>query len=85
VSRQRRDFVHVAQTYWDFATRLSLYRLWVLLHNDGKAPLASIWIDPALATFVPQETTAHVLEEHGANDADRLAGEHRTWILSRRS
>jgi hypothetical protein len=72
-------------TSWDFATRPSLYQVWVPLHDDGKAPLVSIWIDPALTKFIPQETTAHASEGHGASDADRLAGEHLTSILSRRS
>lgn len=26
-----------------------LYCVWVPLHNDGKAPLVSIWIDPTTA------------------------------------
>jgi hypothetical protein len=28
--------------------RRGLYRVWVPLHDDGKAPLISIWIDPAM-------------------------------------
>jgi hypothetical protein len=47
-------------------------------------PLVSIWIDPALTSFIPQKTTGQVLEGHGASDADRLAGEHLTSILLRR-
>jgi hypothetical protein len=26
--------------------RRGLYRVWIPLHDDGKAPLISIWIDP---------------------------------------
>jgi hypothetical protein len=68
-------------TSWDFATRPSLYRVWVPLHDDGKAPLVSIWIDPALTAFISQETTAHLSEGHWANDAGWLVGEHLTSIL----
>ncbi len=31
--------------------RRGLYRVWVPLHNDGKAPLISIWIDPTMAAI----------------------------------
>jgi hypothetical protein len=31
--------------------RRGLYRVWVALHDDGKAPLISIWIDPDLRAF----------------------------------
>jgi hypothetical protein len=38
----------------DFAKlneRRGLYRVWVPLHDDGKAPLISIWIDPAMTAI----------------------------------
>ena len=41
----------LTDTFWDFATRPTLYRIWVPLHGDGGVPLVSIWIDPALAAF----------------------------------
>ena len=45
---------------WDFAARPSLYRAWVPLHDDWKARLVSIWIDPALTAFgLPQEIDAN--------------------------
>jgi len=31
-----------------------LYRVWVPLHNDGKAPLISIWVDPSMGAFEPR-------------------------------
>jgi hypothetical protein len=31
--------------------RRGLYRVWVPLHDDGKAPLISIWIDPAMTAI----------------------------------
>ena len=34
-----------------FNERRGLYRVWVPLHDDGKAPLISIWIDPNLRAF----------------------------------
>jgi hypothetical protein len=30
------------------------YRVWVPLHDDGKAPLISIWVDPAMSAFEPR-------------------------------
>jgi hypothetical protein len=46
-----------------FTTRSSLYRVWLPLHNDGKAPLISIWIDPSLCAF------ESCCEEKGTNVA----------------
>jgi hypothetical protein len=34
-----------------FNERRGLYRVWVPLHDDAKAPLISIWIDPDLRAF----------------------------------
>jgi hypothetical protein len=34
--------------------RRGLYRVWVPLRDDGKAPLVSIWIDSTMAAFEPQ-------------------------------
>lgn len=34
-----------------FNERRRLHRVWVPLHDDGKAPLISIWIDPELRAF----------------------------------
>jgi hypothetical protein len=34
--------------------RKSLYRVWVSLHDDGRAPLRAIWIDPTMAAFERQ-------------------------------
>jgi hypothetical protein len=34
-----------------FNDRKGLYCVWVPAHNDGKAPLISIWIDPTMAPF----------------------------------
>jgi hypothetical protein len=34
-----------------FTERRGLYCVWVPLHNDGKAPLVSIWIDPTMTAF----------------------------------
>lgn len=33
--------------------RIGLYRVWVPLRDDGKGPLISIWIDPAMTAFKP--------------------------------
>ncbi len=34
--------------------RTGLYRVWVPLHDDGQAPLISIWIDPMMTAFEPR-------------------------------
>ena len=34
-----------------FINRTGLYRVWVPLRDDGKGPLISIWIDPAVTAF----------------------------------
>jgi hypothetical protein len=39
----------------NFTARSRLYRVWVPLHDDGRAPLISIWIDPTMAAFERQE------------------------------
>ena len=36
-----------------FINRASLYRVWVPLRDDGRGPLISIWIDPAMTAFEP--------------------------------
>lgn len=35
-------------------SRRGLYRVWVPLHDDGKAPLICIWIDPSMTGFDSQ-------------------------------
>jgi len=35
--------------------RKGLYRVWVSLHDDGRAPLSAIWIDPTMAAFERQQ------------------------------
>jgi hypothetical protein len=58
-----------------FNDRKGLYCVWVPLHNDGKAPLISIWIDPTMAAFDPRQnngelagiseaTTSEEIEDH---------------------
>lgn len=45
----------LAQRSNEWGTRRpGLYRVWVPLHNDGKAPLICIWIDPAMPAFERQ-------------------------------
>jgi hypothetical protein len=38
----------------NFTGRPGLYRVWVPLRDDGKAPLISIWIDPRMTAFEKQ-------------------------------
>lgn len=37
-----------------FANQAGIYRVWVPLHDDGQAPLISIWIDPRMTDFKSQ-------------------------------
>jgi high affinity Mn2+ porin len=37
------------------AARKGLYRVWVSLHDDGRARLRAIWIDPPMAAFERQQ------------------------------
>jgi hypothetical protein len=43
-----------------FITHRGLYRVWVPMHDDGKAPLVSIWIDPGMKAFEPQKGEEHI-------------------------
>lgn len=49
-----------------------LYRVWVPLHDDGKAPLICVWIDPSMTGFESEPCT----EDAGisAEDDGRPAG-----------
>jgi hypothetical protein len=50
-----------------FTARSGLYRVWVPLHDDGRAPLISIWIDPAMTAFERQQRHEDV-EFSGVSD-----------------
>jgi hypothetical protein len=52
----------------NFTTRLGLYRVWVPLHDDGTAPLISIWIDPTMTTF-EQEQGHEEIGPSGVSDS----------------
>jgi hypothetical protein len=43
-----------ANNFEELILRRGLYRVWVPLHDDGKAPLISIWVDPAMGAFEPR-------------------------------
>jgi hypothetical protein len=63
----------LTDSFWDFATRPTLYRIWVPLHDDGEVPLVSIWIDPALTAFqsrVQVATSAISLEGQEKDSTD---------------
>jgi hypothetical protein len=55
--------------------RKGLYCVWVPAHDNGNAPLISIWIDPTMAAFDPRQnsgelagisegTTSEEIEDH---------------------
>jgi hypothetical protein len=43
-----------------FNDRKGLYCVWVPAHNDGKAPLISIWIDPTMTPFDASEKSSEL-------------------------
>ncbi len=43
-----------ANNFEELIIHSGLYRVWVPLHNDGKAPLISIWVDPSMGAFEPR-------------------------------
>ena len=47
-----RNFTNNCQ---NFTTRPSLYCVGVPLHDDRRAPLVSIWIDPTMTVFERQQ------------------------------
>jgi hypothetical protein len=73
----------------DFTARSSLYRVWVPLRDDGKAPLISIWIDPCLRAFDPcaeWETLEHGMGTnsvwvHGADSATLANSEDTDFVF----
>ena len=56
-----------------FTARPRLYRVWVPLHDDGKAPLISIWIDPSLRAF-EQDNSAFSVASVGQDEIDATRG-----------
>jgi hypothetical protein len=73
-------------TFWDFATRPTLYRIWVPLQDDGGVHLVSIWIYSALTAFQSSArvaTAANSLEGHEKDSTDRLDAEDLNSILPR--
>lgn len=58
-----------------FTNRTGLYRVWVPLRDDGKGPLISIWIDPAVRALEPDArensaTVSNIGEEEIADQND---------------
>jgi hypothetical protein len=58
-----------------FTQQRGLHCVWVPMHNDGKAPLISIWVDPTMAPFdarqqsgelagITEATTSEEIENH---------------------
>jgi hypothetical protein len=58
-----------------FINRTGLYRVWVPLRDDGNGPLISIWIDPAVTAFEPDDrenpaTVSRIGEKEIADQTD---------------
>jgi hypothetical protein len=58
-----------------FKDRKGLYCVWVPAHDNGKAPLISVWIDPTMTPFdarqqsgeltgITEATTSEEIEDH---------------------
>ncbi len=43
-----------ANNFEELIIHRGLYRVWASLHDDGKAPLISIWVDPAMGALEPR-------------------------------
>ncbi|HXP22769.1 MAG TPA: hypothetical protein VN807_01465 [Candidatus Sulfotelmatobacter sp.] len=43
-----------------FNDRKGLYCVWVPLHDNGNAPLISIWIDPTMTPFDPRQQSGEL-------------------------
>lgn len=46
----------------NFTERRGLYCVWVPAHNDGNAPLISIWIGPRMTAFVPHQESPELTD-----------------------
>jgi hypothetical protein len=85
-----RNFTNNSQ---NFTRRLGLYRVWVSLRDDGRAPLISIWIDRDLAGFKSYNkgtasergTTPSFFLAHEAYPATLAESEGMNSVLLRRS
>jgi hypothetical protein len=51
----------------NYSARQGLYRVWVPLHDDGKAPLISIWIDSTM-TALEREQRQQDIGRSSASD-----------------
>jgi hypothetical protein len=51
-----------------FTNRTGLYRVWVPLHDDGRAPLISIWVDPKMTALTPRPREEPVTISGVGND-----------------
>ena len=60
-----------ANIFEELILHRGLYRVWVPLHDDGKAPLISIWVDPAMGAF---ETCGETKPCDGASEQAHLSG-----------
>jgi len=45
---------NITNNFENRAARPGLHRVWMPLHDNGRAPLISIWIDPTMTAFEPQ-------------------------------
>jgi hypothetical protein len=62
---------NLAPNFWNSTAGSDLYCVWVPVHEDGRDPLVSIWIDPAATPFV----------RHEGNDVDRIDAEDLNCVL----
>jgi hypothetical protein len=61
------DFYEAANTH------RGLYRIWVPLHDDGKAPLVCTWIDPSMTGFESEPCPGRLRRLHGGRQLRELA------------
>jgi hypothetical protein len=68
----------------NFTERRGLYCVWVPAHNDGNAPLISIWIDPKMAAFDPCQESRELTGISGGTVSEEIE-DHLHRIPSARS
>ena len=52
--------------------RRGLYCVWVPAHNDGNAPLISIWMDPKMTAFDPRQESGELTGLSGGTVSEEI-------------
>jgi hypothetical protein len=66
-----------------FTQQRGLYCVWVPAHNDGKAPLISIWIDPTMTAFDSQQESSELAGIKEGTVSDEIEDAIGSWPAKR--